>query len=112
MKVLEAEYAANYHPNMDAITMQTLWIMCDGIEETLVDVKMHRPILRALPNNPYNMHHSLHMFSLPQFKRLLSSNGVDQLHIRMVENYDGVIVSIYGDVFIRIEVIPNDVSRV
>jgi hypothetical protein len=112
MKVSEAEYAASYHPNMDAITLQTLWIMCDGIEETLVDTKMHRPILRALPNNPYNQHHSLHMFGLPQFKRLLSSNGVDQLRIRMVENYDGVIVSIYGDVFIRIEVIPNDVTRV
>jgi hypothetical protein len=106
-KLPGTEWKATFTPNMDAITLQTLWIMCDVVEHTQVSDKIQRPILRALPNNPYNIDHSLHMFALPQFKRILSSNGVDQLHFKIMEDLDGTVVTIYGDVFIRLEVIEN-----
>jgi hypothetical protein len=101
---VQQESNAEFHPNMDAMTLQTMWIMCDVIEDTRIGSHLNLPILRALPNNPYNQHNSLHMFGIPQFKKILSSNGVDQIHIRMCEDLDGTILAIYGDVFLRFEI--------
>jgi hypothetical protein len=106
------EYSAEFYPNMDAITLQNIWVMCDAVEDSAIGTKLQRPILRAIPNNQYNQNHSLHVFGIPQFKRVLSSNGVQQIRIRMCEDLLGSTLAIYCDVFLKLEVESNDAIRV
>ena len=91
---------------MDAITVQTLWVMCDIIEDTMVDDALHLPLLRAIPNTQYHQGHSLHAFANPHYKKIIK-RSVDYIKIRICEDLTqkDSILEIFGDVFLRLDLL-------
>ena len=97
---------ADYLPNMNAQTVQTIWIMCDCIEDSEIGDRLHLPLLRALPMTQDTQQHSMASFGNLQFKKVIKRN-VDCITIRMCEDLQGSILDIQGDVFIRLEIQKN-----
>ena len=102
----EQEYHADYFPDMDAITIHTIWIMCDCIEDIDIGDRLHRPILRSLPMTHVTQQHSSAAFGNLQFRKIIKRN-VDCITIRMYEDLKGSILDIQGDVFLMLEIQKN-----
>jgi hypothetical protein len=88
---------------MDAITLHTLWVMCEGIEKTNCGSNLQLPILRALPLDQYQMEHSLHTFGNPLFRRILGK--MNQIKISIYEDLGDTPLTIYSDVHLRFEIV-------
>src|SRR5271167_4275270 len=99
---------APYAPNMNANTLNSIWVMCDIVEHTDCGCSLQLPLLRVVPVGNNNTH-VLHNFGIPQYRRL-NTNRISRIKIWLLEELDDdkIALDIYSDVYIRLEFARDD----
>ena len=99
---VDTQWVAQDPPNMDAVTLRTLWIMCDSIESINVGHEQNHPILGVIPVDLFAQTHSLHNFGNPRVVNILGT--VDTIKIRICDDLIGSDADIHSDVYLRLEI--------
>jgi hypothetical protein len=90
-------------PNMNLKTMNTIWIMCDAIENVALGDELEYPLLRSITPNFKN---SCFNFTNPQFRRL-TKQRIESIKIWVSEDVKGTILDIHSPLYLRVEFRKN-----
>ena len=93
---------AAYVPNMNAQTLNTIWVMCDVVELTDFGCGKQYPLLRVMPADTMRNHVS-HNFGITQYRKVIGPR-INSIRIWFVEDLSSnTVLDIYSDVYIRLE---------
>ena len=99
--VEEEGHRVEYSPNMNAQTLNSIWVMCNIVEQTNFGCDQQQPLLRMLPADT-KIGHTTHNFSIEQFKKV-NTNRIKEIKIWLAEDADGRPLDIYTSVYLRLE---------